>query len=176
MKKFFLSLILIGSLNLTAQETTSQFSINFLAPSLEYEMAVSENSTVDLNLGIGFAYRNSAISGEEFGIFPGFEGQYRYFYNLKKRAQKGKKVTENSGNYIAGVASITAGDPIIGDMQYISDYAGYVGPVWGLQRIYNSNFKLNLNLGLGMGFSEQNNVYLAPRIGLQLGFKIGKEK
>jgi hypothetical protein len=95
---------------------------------------------------------------------------------LKKRAQKDKKISENSGNYIAASATISSGEPIIGDMQLNRDYSGFLGPVWGFQRVYNSNFKLNLNLGLGMGFTDREDPYFATHIGIQLGFKIGKEK
>ncbi len=61
-------------------------------------------------------------------------------------------------------------------MRLNNDYSGFVGPVWGFQRVYKSNFKLNLNLGLGMGFSDRQDPYFATNIGLQLGFKLGKEK
>ena len=61
-------------------------------------------------------------------------------------------------------------------MQLNNDYSGFVGPLWGLQRVYNNNFKLNLNLGFGMGFNDREDSYFATHIGLQLGFKIGKEK
>ena len=176
MKKPLLLLALFVSLGVCSQETTtnSQFSLNLLAPSAEYELAVADRSTIDMNLGVGFAYHNSSYGGEAFGLYPGIETQYRYYYNFDKRADKGKKTSENSANYIAGVASITSGKPIIGDLEYTDDFAGFVGPAWGLQRVYNSGFKLNLNLGLGMGFNEGGDTYFTPLFGLQLGWKLGK--
>ena len=171
-----LAVSLLFSLGCVAQTTTNdQFSLNVLAPSAEYEVAVGNNSTIDLNAGVGLAYHYSSMSGESFGIFPGFESQYRYYYNFNKRAEKGKKTSENSANYIAGIASITSGNPILGDIETIADYAGYVGPAWGLQRVYEKNFKLNLNLGLGLGFNDHE-AYLSPLVSLQLGFKLGKGK
>lgn len=177
MKKVLLCLSLFIGLTLNAQETSNQFSLNFLMPSVEYETAISENSTIDLNLGFGFGYHDASYLDEaEYGIYPDFQAQYRYYYNLKKRMQKDKKISENSGNYIALSANVSSGEPIIGDMRLNKDYSGFVGPVWGFQRVYKSNFKLNLNLGLGMGFNDREDPYLATHIGLQLGFKIGKEK
>lgn len=176
MKRLLFSILFLSTLISFSQErtTNSQFSLNLLAPSAEYELAVSDNSTLDMNLGIGFAYHKSSYSGEAFGIFPGFEAQYRYYYNFEKRADKGKKTSENSGNYIAGVASITGGKPIIGDLEYANEYGGFVGPTWGLQRIYNSGFKLNLNLGIGMGFNDAGDTYLTPLFGLQLGWLVAQ--
>ncbi|MGA8853736.1 MAG: hypothetical protein WB492_06125 [Christiangramia sp.] len=175
MRFYLLFLCLFLSLNLFSQETTNgQFSLNLLAPSAEYELAVSDKSTVDMNLGVGFAYHKSSYSGEAFGFYPGFEAQYRYYYNFHKRADKGKKTSENSANYIAGVASVTGGKPIIGDLHYRNDYGGFVGPSWGLQRIYNSGFKLNLNLGLGLGFNDVGDTYFTPLFGLQLGWLVAQ--
>ncbi|MCM8567839.1 hypothetical protein NE848_00480 [Gramella jeungdoensis] len=174
MKNFLFAILLLLGCNGFSQETTnSQFSLNILAPSAEYELAVSPNSSIDMNLGVGFAYHKSTYSGEAYGFFPGFEAQYRYYYNFNKRGDKGLKISENSANYIAGVASITSGDPLIGDLKYASDYGGFVGPAWGLQRVYNSGFKLNLNLGLGVGFNEVTS-YFTPLFGLQLGWLVAQ--
>ncbi len=175
MKKIILVLSLFLGLNSFAQETSDQFSLNFLIPSAEYEVAISEKSTIDAILGIGFGYHKSAFEDDsEYGIYPQFEAQYRYYYNFRKRADKGHKISENSGNYIAAVAILAGGDPIFGDMELENDYVGFIGPAWGMQRVYNSNFKLNLNLGLGYGFDDLGNSYLSPLIDIQLGFKLGK--
>lgn len=179
MKKILLSTFtfLFVSMNIHAQETTNQFSLNFLMPSIEYETAISENSTIDSNLGFGFGYHDASyLDKPEYGVYPDFKIQYRHYYNLKKRLEKGKKISENSGNYIALSANVSSGEPIIGDMRLNNDFSGFVGPLWGFQRVYNSNFKLNLNLGFGMGFNDREDPYFATQIGLQLGFKLGKEK
>ena len=130
MKQILLCLSLFVGLTLNAQETTSQFSLNFLLPSVEYETAISENSTLDLNLGFGIGYHDSAYLDEaEYGVYPNFQAQYRYYYNLKKRLEKGKKISENSGNYIALSTNVSSGEPVIGDMRLSNDYIGFVGPV-----------------------------------------------
>lgn len=174
MKHYLIIAILLISIKSLSQDikTDNQFSLNLLAPSAEYEFSVSDNTTIDLDLGVGFAYHYSSITGENYGFYPGFEGQYRYYYNFEKRADKGKKTSENSANYIAGVASITSGKPIFGDLEYENEYGAFIGPAWGLQRVYNSGFKLNLNLGLGLGFNDDGDTYLRPLFGLSLGWLV----
>lgn len=175
MKKLLLVLTLFTGFNSYSQGTTNQFSLNFLIPSAEYEVSVSQHATVDAILGLGFGYHDSAwLEEAEFGFFPQLMGQYRYYYNLGKRERKGKKISENSGNYVAAVGIFSVGDPIFGDMELNNDYSGFVGPSWGLQRVYNSNFKLNLNLGAGYGFNDSGDSGASVLIGLQLGFKLGK--
>ncbi|APG61191.1 hypothetical protein [Christiangramia salexigens] len=171
MKKLLsLAILLLGMAGFSQETTTtSQFSLNLLWPSAEYEVSISDNSTIDMNLGIGFAYHED-FTGSNYGIYPGFETQYRYYYNFLKRSEKDKKTSENSANYIALLGSVTGGDPIIGDLRYDSDYGIFFGPAWGMQRVYNSGFKLNLNLGAGYGFNENGDSYIAPLVAFQLGW------
>ena len=150
---------------------TNQFSVNFLMPSIEYEVAISEKSTIDLNLGTAFGYAKSG-SNSDFGFFPVFQSQIRHFYNLKKRFEKGRNAARNSGNYIAALVEVRSGEAIIGELDLVDDYAFFAGPVWGLQRIYNSGFKLNLNLGAGYGINDSGDSFFSPVIGIQLGWLI----
>lgn len=157
----------------TSEETNSQFSLNLILPSLEYEIKTGRISTVDLQLGAGFGYHKSG-SQSEFGVLPAFRSSYRHYYNLNKRSEKGKKVSENSGNYIAAIGTIQSGNPIIGDYTLNYGYAASIGPAWGLQRVYNSGFKLNLNLGAGFGFNDLGDSYFSPIVAIQLGWLIVK--
>ncbi len=154
--------------------TNSQFSLNLIAPSAEYELSISDRSTIDMNLGVGFAYHRSSYSGEAYGFYPGVEVQYRYYYNIEKRLDKGKNISENSANYITGIVSLTDGNPIIGDLEYSEDLGGFIGPAWGLQRVYKKGFKLNLNLGIGLGFNDSGSTYLTPLFGIQLGWLVAQ--
>ncbi|GAA4317250.1 hypothetical protein GCM10023115_42640 [Pontixanthobacter gangjinensis] len=176
MKKALMLFLFFAGFAAQSQTTRNQFSLNFLIPSAEYEWAVSNNSTIDAMAGLGFGYHDAYYLDEpEYGVFPQFEVQYRYYYNFEKRLDKGKKVSENSANYIAAVGVLGIGDPVFGDMELEDDYTGFLGPAWGLQRVYNSNFKLNLNLGAGLGFNDSGDTYFSPLIDIQLGFKLGKE-
>ena len=147
------------------------FSVNILTPGLEYEYGLTNSTTLDLRAGSGFAYRKGTF-GEGFGVYPVFGAQYRYYYNLNKRFEKGKNISNNSGNYIALSGTVQGGKPIVGDLEYSEGYFGVIGPVWGLQRYYGAGFKLDLNLGGGYGFNESGGSFFSPIIGLRLGWRI----
>ncbi|AVR44124.1 hypothetical protein C7S20_01965 [Christiangramia fulva] len=153
--------------------TGSQFSLNAFTPSAEYELSIGEKSSIDLDFGLGFSYLHS-LGESHYGIYPGFKTQYRYYYNFQKRIDDKRNTSGNSANYIAGIASITGGNPIFGDLKYSSDYGLVAGPAWGLQRVYDNNFKVNVNLGLGFGYSEVGDSYLLPIIAVQLGWVLDR--
>lgn len=75
---------------------------------MEYEYGFTNSTTLDLRTGSGFAYRKGMF-GEGFGIYPIFNVQYRYYYNLEKRVNKGKNISSNSANYIALSGAIQSG-------------------------------------------------------------------
>ncbi len=175
MKKFLLlSFCLFSFLSINAQNQASVedglLSINILTPGLEYEYGLTNSTTLDLRAGTGFAYWENTYFGEDFGIYPIFNVQYRHYYNLEKRQGKEKNISNNSANYIALSAAIESGKPIIGGLEYNEAYFGTIGPVWGLQRYYGSGFKLDLNLGAGYGFNESGESYLSLLIGFRLGW------
>ncbi len=180
MKKILTIIILLSTIIISAQENPNRksvekqmFKINLLiTPGLEYEVGIAKNSTIDLRLGTGFAYRNT-FGNKKYGIFLTSELAYRYYYNFEKRKRKGKNTSKNSANYIAVTSAFTLGDPLIGEIETNVDYAGLVGPVWGFQRTYGAGFNLGLELGIGYRFDNLDSD-LSPIINFRLGWAFGK--
>lgn len=157
----------------TNAQTENQLTANLIMPSLEWEISTGEKSTVDFTAGTAFAYRRSG-SQSGYALFPVFNAEYRYYYNLNKRMERGRKTSDNSGNYFGAISSITGGNPILGSLTNAADYEVFIGPSWGLQRAYNSGFKWNLSLGAGYGFNDLGDSYFSPYIGAQLGWLINR--
>lgn len=179
MKKILLTILVINFFNGYAQTSTgtpntkNMFTINVIMPGVQYEMAVTSKTSLSIGLSTGLAWVYSDIGGSEYGIFPSFQGAYRYYYNFEKRKQKGKRTDNNSGNYLALSSYLTSGDPLIGDIETSVDYNGAVGPVWGIQRTYKSKLNWNLELGVGYGFNDTN-TYVAPIINFSIGWVFGE--
>lgn len=179
MKHFlFVGLLFFSLFSLYAQQQTGVekglLSVNILTPGLEYELGLTNTTTLDFRVGTGFAYQKNMFD-EGYGIYPIFGAQYRYYYNFKKRSEKGKNTASNNANYLALSSAIQSGRPIIGELEYYDDYFGVIGPVWGLQRYYGSGFKLDLNLGAGYSFNNSGESYFSPIIAFRLGWRIFKK-
>ncbi|MDT0622298.1 hypothetical protein [Croceitalea vernalis] len=153
----------------------NQFKVNFLAPSLEYEKGIGNDATINLELGTGFAIRTGSERSTEFGIYPYVESQYRYYTNMKRRLTKGKKISANSGNYLALSVLYVNGNSILGDLNLSNNSNLFVGPLYGLQRTSKSGFNFGLEFGSGY---YQNDVDsgLAVRIDFSIGWVLGNKK
>ena len=158
------------------------FKVNFLVPGIEYEHGVSENSTLSLGVGTGIVYINDSFN-DGVGFYPFAQGKYKYYYNFDRRQNKGKNTAGNTGNYVSLVGFFQSGEKIFGglDREY-SDTFG-VGPVYGLQRTYNSGFNWSFEAGIMYasvkdaptwfgGSYDYGTVF--PWVGFTIGWVLGK--
>lgn len=150
------------------------FKINLLPPGITYEHGLTKKLTLNSDINAGISYHYSSFSGSDWIIFPFVDEQLRHYYNLEKRALKGKRTENNSGNFLAlGAMYMFRGK---GKYEYINDYDGFnLYSVWGLQRTYQNNLNISINAGLGYNFSSNDNVNeLSPIVNFTLGWVIGK--
>ncbi len=165
-------IVVVGSLNAQINRNVEdhQIQLGFPIPAILYEKGIGKNTTLSVEALAGFQIRNS-----EYGVYPIVRGQYRYYYNLKRRLDKKKNISGNSGNYVGGLMLYQDGNSLLGNLNTTSTLA--VGPVYGLQRTYRSGFFYRLETGLAYfeddGFIKGNGIalILAARIGWVLGYK-----
>jgi len=152
----------------------NQFKINILFPGFVYEHGFSDKNTLysEASLGLGYRY-NSYYDESNFYFVPMINEQFRHYYNLEKRAEKGKRTAFNSGNFIAGNAvynfkSISTNEKY---GEYVPSFT--LGALWGLQRTYKGKFNLEFSVGPGVNFDKFDTV-LVPIGNFTLGWVIGK--
>lgn len=180
-KNYFLLLLLLATTpSVYAQDEApisvvkNQFKINMLFPGFVYEHGFSEKNTLYSEAAFGLGYSYSDFYGESnVYIVPLINEQLRHYYNLQKRATKGKRTERNSGNYVALNASYYF-KPISGN----SDHFNYVpsstiAVLWGLQRTYKGRLNLEFNIGPGVNISEIETKFALP-VNFTLGWVIGK--
>lgn len=136
------------------------FKINILTPGFTYERGLSENST--LNVDVGFSLDIVTNDGQlQLLKIPFIRSQYRFYYNIDRRIQKKKSILGNSAGFVAPSISFYS-KPLSNDI-YVSGLDGFtLGGVWGFQKTYKSNLNLSVNTGLGYNFSNNVNSQIVP--------------
>lgn len=175
MRKFVVVLItIIGYLSYG--QTEKVVRINFLNPAVEFELPTSQFTTFSAGLGIGYGGGYPDLTFNDSGfiyiISPFLDIQHKWFYNLSKRTQRGKKIENNSGNFIS-IRFISRGNSIAENVSRTSDFDFAIGPSWGIQRSLGKNFHLLFDIGPQYYFDTEGNGNIWPlMIQLNLGFDL----
>ena len=151
------------------------FKINALAPGVSYELGVGSKTTLNLEGFLGFALNGGSGRDTNFGLFPGLAADVRQYINFDRRLKKGKNISGNTGNYISFLNQMQFGTPIIGNLEYASDYYFNTALVYGLQRTYKKGFYFGLAFGPGI-FVNQYDTNAGILIDARLGWVIGGRK
>ena len=166
-KPFPAALLFFISVNSFSQEEskpeiTNVTKITFLDPGLGYEKRIAKNQSVNIqgfmNISAGFNSSSSFGTSSYFYLDPALMLQYRYYYNLLQRENKGKRTEMNSANYISPIFETVFYKVRTSDDQHTDKnrvIVNTLGVVWGFQRNYKCRFSLDLNMGVGYLFGEQ---------------------
>lgn len=161
-------------------QTVKTTKLNFLNPGIAWENPIGAKNTLETNAGIGYNghYRGYSYSnsGWQVNIAPFFEVTGRHYYNLDKRAAKGRNSAYNSGNFIS-LRTLLIGPKIAGNVRYYNNHLFQIGPMWGFQR---SKGKFNVLAGIGpcyyFDFSGGKGKVFPFMVELNLGFLHHRKK
>ena len=178
-KVIFLLVILLSAFYVNAQSgklvEDGLFKINALAPGVSYELGVGSKTTLNLEGFLGFALNGGFGRDTDFGLFPGLAAEVRQYINFDRRLRKGKNISGNTGNYISFLNQMQFGTPIIGNLEYASDYYYNIVLAYGLQRTYKKGFYFGLAFGPGI-FVNEFDANTGVLIDARLGWVIGGRK
>lgn len=125
----------------------------------QYELAVSQNSSLLFNAGVN-TFMQLSHDFVLVDITLGIEAEWRYYYNLQKRHKAEKRTYGNSGAYISADVFGNAG----------TFYSVGFGPCWGFRRAYDKllvDFGINPAVGLTDG---EPTLFLRLKLGLMYRF------
>jgi hypothetical protein len=176
---FFFLLLFSPLIKTIAQDTPTveknQFKINLVLPGFVYEHGFNYKNTLYSGISFGIGYRNNDYYGSGWSFYPTITEQFRHYYNLERRASKGKVTAHNSGGFVALHTNYNF-RPISSNDSYSSTETSFtIAPVWGFQRTYKGNFNLGFNIGAGYtinSYSEDSGF--VPVLNFSLGWVIGK--
>ena len=187
MRKIFLFIIgLSAALPLAAQtdrtEKVQSVQLNLLGLQYSYTFPVGKKWTVTPHAGISgeFGWTSSGYwswseddglrdEGHFFYTLRGSGGiDVRYYYNLSRRLEQGRRTAFNSGNFFAV------------DFQYHSRAFAYKNavrddvllayPCWGIRRVYQGKYLLEVTGGAMAGLSDGTWRVRGPKFDLKMGF------
>lgn len=158
---FVLFVLSMPNLAKTQVQTEDVVKVTFLNPGVSFEKSLGSIHTI---YGQAFANFSSSITEDyyedfiiDFFVEPALSLQYRLYYNLNRRDERGKNTARNSGNYFAFInenrfTKAPVGFYDVKEAKMRPIVAGALG--WGMQRNYDSRFSLDFYLGAGIKYAR----------------------
>lgn len=166
MKKIgFLCLLLLPALlraeeRLPQTEKVQSIDLRILGLQYNYELPLSRLTTVGLHGGTGsdLSYHNGRSWYEEkrsnwsYTIRGVAGADFWYYYNLNRRARKGKRTLRNSGNFFS-IDTYYVTPAIYSVNIKGTKHEIVVLPNYGIRRVYTSGWLIEARAGYGVGHS-----------------------
>lgn len=154
-----IALVLLAS-TLQAQETIENPSVEkstfnvqtgFLGLYVNNEYRLAKQWALRTEAGLDAAFAINS-SDAEWGLAPMVNLEPRYYYNLPKRAGKGRNVTGNAASFFTVSARFNPGELLFStdDKMEMASMLCFI-PKWGIRRNIGQS-KFNYEAGLGIGY------------------------
>lgn len=177
MKKVIL-ILLITNFSFSQEKASVEKSIfgiqtGFLGAWVHNESRLSNQLSLRSEIGLDLGFSDNGYN-QTSAFIPSLRLEPRWYYNLEKRVKKGRKISNNSGNFLAlnitynpDWFSISNED----NLNVISTLA-FV-PKWGIKRTLGNHFTYEAGIGIGTfivleDYETDNNVALD--LHLRLGY------
>lgn len=143
----------------------------FFFPSVVYERAIKGDFVAKAEVGLSLTVFDN-FGDTSVGIFPKIEGQFKYYYNLKRRSENDKSIAHNSGSFVAGAYQFQDKNAIFNEENRTSNFS-HLGGLWGFQKTYTSGLSLLVEVGFGYDFGYVSNTSPNGRPFPLIGFELG---
>jgi hypothetical protein len=153
--------VLCGSIGYAQNEAITDITditkVTVLSPGIGYEKRIGKFQSLYLqgffNIIAGLGYSSSQGFLSQFYLDPALSLEYRYYYNYRRRQERGKRTAMNSLNYIAPFfrTIFEKGEYFnaMGDIVEKRKPVHALGATIGMQRNFKSRFSLDMNIGVG---------------------------
>lgn len=157
----------------TLAQKSSSFQIGTLGFWFNYELPLNNSITFRTEIGV----YTDITKGVGYFIAPEINLEPRWYYNIKKRSDDDKDISNNSANFFTVVTKYRSKIFEISNLD--SDRAenaiAFI-PKWGIKRNLSTKFNYEIGLGLGyLSYINRQNVTLSGSDGLfiDVHFRIG---
>lgn len=178
------SIFFISSSGALAQKATVEESVfgvqaGFLGVWVQNEYKLSNSIALRSEVGLDTElFGGSFYDRTGFVFTPVITLEPRWYYNLKKRVRKSKRIANNSGNFFSIKTSYHPSWFVISNydnIRIVSDIS--IIPTWSIRR--NIGNKFNFEAGLGIGYQyifakqagyAENEGELTANLNLRIGY------
>ena len=144
-----------------------------------HEARLSNKWALRSEIGLDLWAYDTYFDGSGTVMVPSISVEPRWYYNIEKRANKGKYTANNSASFVTVAVEYYPDLFILGSAPsyiYVPNQMTII-PKWGIRRaIAKSNFNYELGIGLGYGFyfSDSDDVIKnAGDVAIDLHARIG---
>ncbi|WHF51147.1 hypothetical protein QGN23_12005 [Chryseobacterium gotjawalense] len=180
MKKITLIFSIIIAIYTSAQEKASLeksvtgIQIGFFGVEIYNEAKLSDAVSLRSQLALySSIWGGDLYSKTGFALAPALSVTPKYYYNLQKRKDKGRNISNNSGNYISAKLEYVPNWFVISNVPGIgvNDMISFI-PTWGLRRNIATNFNYEFKAGLGIGKILQKgyDTQVVPELSFKIGY------
>ncbi|SHI83197.1 hypothetical protein SAMN04488096_10520 [Mesonia phycicola] len=193
MKKIFflLSLILFNSSLIAQNEIETLESVEssifgvqagFLGVWVNNEAKISNTIALKTEVGLDAALFGGSIYYEEdevnYAFAPVITAEPRWYYNISKRANKGKRTAKNTANFVGLEVSYNPNLFVISNVDVDVYNQIRIIPKWAIRRTIGNHFTYETGLGLGYrrAFFDESDYLFPPDKGeviLDLHIRLG---
>ena len=160
-------------INSSVEKSIFGIQTGFLGVWVHNESRLSNQISLRSEIGMNYGFFDNGY-GQNSIVYPTIRLEPRWYYNLEKRVKKGRKISNNSGNFLALNITYTP------DWFYISDLdnINIIGtitfiPKWGIKRTVGKHFTYETGIGIGTfilleDYNVDNNI--AFDLHLRIGY------
>lgn len=158
------------------EKNISGVQIGLFGLDLYNEIRIAEKTTLRAEASLFPAIWGGDTYGKTgFALYPALTLQPKYYYNIKKRSEKGKNIKNNSANYFGLQVRYVPNWFIISeteDENFSNQNQINIIPTYGFRRNFAEKFNYEFKAGLGYGATFGNDYNTSGAV-FDLSIKIG---
>jgi hypothetical protein len=184
MKKLFTGALLLCALfsgfaqsKATVEKSIWNVQAGPLGVFVNNEYGLGEKFALRSEIGLDAGFSTNG-DDTKWGLLPAINIEPRYYYNIAKRAAKGRNTSGNASNFVTVLVKYSPDWFVISNKENVTseNLIGIV-PKWGIRRNIGKT-KLNYEAGIGLGYynyiGSDRKYYNNPEgVALDLHLRIG---
>ena len=170
----FLGIYAFSQENARVEKSVTGVQVGFFGAEFYNEARLSENFSLRSQLELyPSIWGGDMYSKTGFALTPAISLTPKFYYNLQKRKDLGKNISNNSWNYVSLKVEYIPDWFVISNTKdiHVSETISIV-PTWGLRRNFAKNFNYEFKAGLGVGkiLKKGYSTQVIPDLSFKLGY------